>query len=31
MNDEQFRKMQTQAIPRLLADISMQETRSIGA
>ncbi|WP_426476028.1 alpha/beta fold hydrolase [Chryseobacterium sp. CBSDS_008] len=26
MNDEQFRKMQTQAIPRLLADTSMQET-----
>ncbi|WP_343687737.1 alpha/beta hydrolase [Chryseobacterium gleum] len=26
MNDEQFRKMQAQAIPRLLADPSMQET-----
>lgn len=26
MNDEQFRKMQAQAMPRLLADISMQET-----
>lgn len=26
MNDEQFRKMQTQTIPRLLADPSMQET-----
>ncbi|WP_343659865.1 alpha/beta hydrolase [Chryseobacterium sp.] len=26
MNDEQFRKMQTQAMPRLLADTSMQET-----
>ncbi|WP_374464851.1 alpha/beta fold hydrolase [Chryseobacterium sp.] len=26
MNDEQFRKMQAQAIPRLLADTSMQET-----
>ncbi|RQO36665.1 alpha/beta hydrolase [Chryseobacterium sp. KBW03] len=26
MNDEQFRKMQTQTIPRLLADSSMQET-----
>lgn len=26
MNDEQFRKMQTQAMPRLLADSSMQET-----
>lgn len=26
MTDEQFRQMQTQAIPRLLADTSMQET-----
>ncbi|WP_137906006.1 alpha/beta fold hydrolase [Chryseobacterium sp. 2VB] len=26
MNDEQFRKMQAQAMPRLLADASMQET-----
>ncbi|MCC3216503.1 alpha/beta hydrolase [Chryseobacterium sp. X308] len=26
MNDEQFRKMQAQAMPRLLADTSMQET-----
>lgn len=26
MDNEQFRKMQTQAIPRLLADTSMQET-----
>ncbi|MFP8893163.1 MULTISPECIES: alpha/beta fold hydrolase [Chryseobacterium] len=26
MNDEQFRKMQAQAMPRLMADISMQET-----
>ena len=26
MNDEQFRKMQTQTMPRLLADTSMQET-----
>ncbi|MEJ5050518.1 alpha/beta hydrolase [Chryseobacterium culicis] len=26
MNDEQFRKMQTQAMPHLLADSSMQET-----
>lgn len=26
MNDDQFRKMQTQTMPRLLADTSMQET-----
>ncbi|WP_126652378.1 alpha/beta fold hydrolase [Chryseobacterium aureum] len=26
MNDDQFRKMQSQAMPRLLADASMQET-----